>query len=233
MAEQNKQAGIWTVVIISAAIFVAATIIPGCKKEPAEPSDTVTQYHHDHNSPVEPVAKNTNEPAEPNTKPAVSPKISLSDVIRFARTWRPAYISWYGKTAPDFTLTDLDGKEHKLSDYRGKDVMLVFWATWCPPCMFEIPHLIELRNTVSEDKLAILAITNQKPDLVKKSVAEEKINYAVLLEKNNMPAPFGVLRIYKTTGIPSSFFINPDGKIKLATSGLLSLGYMKAILEAE
>jgi peroxiredoxin len=237
MAEQNKQANIWTAVIISAAILAAATIVAGCKKEPAEPSDTVPQHHHDHNDhkhpPFEPAVKSTNEPVEPNTKPAVSPKISLSDVIRSARTWRPAYTSWYGKTAPDFTLTDLDGKEHKLSDYRGKDVMLVFWATWCPPCMFEIPHLIALRNTVSEDKLAILAISNQKPNLVKKSVAQKKINYVVLLEKNNMPAPFGVLRIYKTTGIPCSFFINPDGKIKLATSGLLSLGYMKAILEAE
>jgi len=237
MAEQNKQASIWTAVIISAAILAAATIVAGCKKEPAEPSDTVTQYHHDHNDhkhpPVEPAVKSTNEPVEPNTKPAVNPKISLSDVIRAARTWRPSYTSWYGKTAPDFTLTDLDGKEHKLSDYRGKDVMLVFWATRCPPCIFEIPHLIELRNTVSKDKLAILAITYEKPDLIKKFAAAEKMNYTVLLEQNNMPAPFGVLRIYKTSGIPCSFFINPDGKIKLATSGLLSLGYMKAILQAE
>jgi len=203
MVEQNRQTRIRTAVTISVIIVAAVAIVAGCKKKPAD------------------------------TELAVSPKISLSDVIRAARTWRPSYTSWYGKTAPEFTLTDLDGKEHKLSDYRGKDVMLVFWATWCPPCMIEIPHLIALRDTVSKDKLAILAISNQKPDLVKKSVAQKKINYVVLLEQNNMPAPFGVLRIYKTSGIPCSFFIKPDGKIKLATSGLLSLRDMKAILQAE
>jgi len=202
-------------VIISAIIIAAAVTVAGCKKKPAEPSDT----EHSHPSSG-PVIKNT-------------PKTSLNDVIRAARTWRPSYTSWYGKTAPDFTLTDLDGKEHKLSDYRGKDVMLVFWATRCPPCIFEIPHLIELRNAVSEDKLAILAITYEKPDLIKKVAADKKMNYTVLLEQNNMPAPFGVMRIFRTTGIPCSFFIKPDGKIKLATSGLLSLGYMKAILQAE
>lgn len=231
MAKQHKQRSIWTAVTISVIMLAAVVIVAGCKKKSPEQSDTETQQQE--YRPFERSLKSNNELLKKTTELTVSPKISLSDVIRTARTWGPSYKAWYGKMAPEFTLTDLDGKEHKLSDYRGKDVMLIFWATWCPPCMFEIPHLIALRNTVSEDKLAILAISNQKPDLVKKSVAQKKINYVVLLEKNNMPAPFGVLRIFRTSGIPCSFFIRPDGKIKLATSGLLSLSDMKAILQAE
>jgi peroxiredoxin len=159
--------------------------------------------------------------------------MSLNDVIKAARTWGPVYKSWYGKMAPDFTLTDITGKQHKLSDYRGKDVILVFWATWCPPCRIEAPHLIELRKTVAEDKLVMLAISNEKPDLVKAFVAKYNINYTVLLDKGDMPEPFGVMRIYGTTGIPGSFFINPEGKIKLATAGVISLDDSKAILQAE
>ena len=238
-------------IIISAMVSAAALVIPGCKKEPANPSGIdprQTSNHNDNNQPsTNPITNNTEEqpvkpngqPVEPNEKPEktyeddVSPKISLTDVIRAARYWQPSYRSWYGKTAPDFTLTDFDGREHKLSDYRGKDVMLVFFATWCRPCLYEIPHLIELRRSISEEKLAILAISNEDPRMVKETAAKVKINYTILFEKNNMPNPFGVLRIFRTAGIPCSFFIKPDGKIKLATSGVLQLTDMNAILQAE
>jgi len=78
-----------------------------------------------------------------------------------------------------------------------------------------------------------LAISNEKPDLLKGFVAKQRINYTVLLDKGDMPKPFGVMRIYRTTGIPGSFFIDPQGKIKLATSGLIPLDETKAILQAE
>jgi cytochrome c-type biogenesis protein len=159
--------------------------------------------------------------------------VRLYDVIKAARTWQPVYTSLYRKPAPDFILTDITGKVHKLSDYRGKDVLLIFWATWCPPCRMEVPDLIELRRTVSEDKLAMLAISNERPDVVKKFVADQMINYTIFLDKGNMPAPFGFMRIYRTTGVPCSFFINAEGKIKLAASGLLSLDEIKAVLHAE
>jgi len=76
----------------------------------------------------------------------------------------------------------------------------------------------------------MLAISNDKPDLLKGFVAKQRINYTVLLDKDDMPEPFGVMRIYKTLGIPCSFFIDPEGKIKLATSGLISLDEIKAVL---
>ena len=220
MSEKNKQTGI-SLTAFSAIVLIAAMMVTGCKKQPAEPTQS--------EAPTE----STGEPTKTDTEPAASPKMSLNDVIRAARTWGPAYQSWYGKMAPDFTLTDIAGKQHKLSDYQGKDVILVFWATWCPPCRMEFPHLIELRKTVGEDKLVILAISNEKPDLVKGFVAKQRINYTVLLDKGDMPKPFGVMRIYRTTGIPGSFFIDPQGKIKLATSGLIPLDETKAIIQAE
>lgn len=91
----------------------------------------------------------------------------------------------------------------------------------------EIPGLIELWKTVSQDKLAMLAISNEELDLVKKFVAEAKINYTVLTDPGTMPGPYNTIN-----SIPCSFFINPEGKIKLATSGLISFGEIKAILQA-
>lgn len=253
MFEQKKTAISTAALTISVIILTGALVITGCKKESVEGPNT-GQSNNSTSNPVvqtpdetiisDPKPKPTPSPTEivtitPKPKPIPAPaieekpKVSLNDVIRKARTWGPAYPSWHGKQAPDFTVTDLAGKQHKLSDYRGKNVMLVFWATWCPPCMMEIPHLISLRKAKSQDDLAILAITYEKPELVKKFAANKGLNYQVVLEQENMPAPFGVMRIYRTSGIPASFFIKPDGTIKLATSGLLAEDDMRSILEAE
>ena len=233
MSEQNKQIRLWPTVIIFAIILTTVVSWTGCKKQPAEQPDT--EHTSNDQSPSESPAESTNEPTKTNTKPVASAKVGLNDVIKAARRWGPAYQSWYGKPAPDFTLTDITGKQHKLSDYRGKDVIIVLWATWCGPCIMEIPHLIELRNTVSEDKLAILGISCISPrntaEMVKNFVEKNKIiNYAVFSpEISSIPTPFN-----NPTGyIPCSFFIDAEGKIKLATIGLLSLPEMKAILQAE
>lgn len=219
MSEQDKkQTGIRLAVIVSAIILPALIIWSVVKKQPAEQAHS-EHNHHEH-SPFELLAESTDD--------VNRPKISLNDVIKAARTWEPVYQSWYGKMAPDFTLTDITGKQHRLSDYRGKNVLIVFWATWCGPCLMEIPHLIALRNIIGEDKLAILAISSENPVLVKRFVAQKKINYTVLSFSGILPTPFNLVR-----AIPCSFFIDTEGKIKLATEGLLSLGEAEAILRAE
>ena len=159
---------------------------------------------------------------------ADKPRPKLSDIINAARTWEPAFTSWRGKAAPDFTLTDITGKKHKLSDYLGKDVLIIFWATWCPPCRMEIPHLKELRETTSENDLAMLAISNERPDLVKSFVERAEMNYTVLTDPGTLPSPYNTV-----SAIPSSFFIDRQGRIKMGTSGLISLDEIRAILQAE
>jgi len=201
MFEQKKVKAFWLYISVTAIMFASIVIWPGCKKQPAEQSQT--EQPNSEPTPSEPVAQTASEPATTDITPSTGPKASLNDIIRAARTWGPAFTPWYGKPAPDFALTDLDGKEHKLSDYKGKKVLLVFWATWCPPCRKEIPDLIELRKTVSEDKLAMLAISNEEPDLVKSFVTQAKLNYTVLLDPGTLPGPYNTIN-----AIPSSFFID-------------------------
>jgi peroxiredoxin len=160
--------------------------------------------------------------------PTEKPRAKLSDIINATRTWEPAFTPWRGKPAPDFTLTDINGKSHKLSDYRGKDVLLIFWATWCPPCRVEIPHLKELRKTTGQSDLAMLAISNEQVEKVRAFAAEAQMNYTVLTDRGNLPSPYNTV-----SAIPSSFFIDRQGRIKIGTSGLISLDEIKAILEAE
>lgn len=143
--------------------------------------------------------------------------------------WDVAFASSFGKDAPDFTILDIEGKMHKLSDYKGRNVVVVFWATWCPACNLEIPHLIELRNTLAEEKLAILAISNEKPERLKQFTESKSINYTVAsLGDNPLAKPFA-----DVTSIPTTFFIDPDGKIKFAAVGLVSLADAKAIMNVE
>ncbi len=225
MSGQNKktitQSAAFAVVIILAAIVILA----GCKKQPDEQIQS-EQYPGKYTT-SESTAERPNEAAESSTNITTGSEKTLNDIIRAARTWGPAYKSWHGKHAPDFTLSDINGRQHRLSDYRGKNVMLIFWATWCGPCLMETPGLIELRKTISENELAMLAITNERPETVKIFVAKNSMNYTVLLNKGNLPRPYS-----NVNAIPSSFFINPDGRIKLATVGLIPLNDIKAILQA-
>jgi len=145
------------------------------------------------------------------------------------KTWDVAFASSFGKEAPDFSVNDIEGKTHKLSDYRGRNVVVVFWATWCPACNLEIPHLIELRNMFGEDKLAILSISNEEPEHLKHFAESKGINYTVTsLGDSPLPEPFA-----NVTSIPTSFFIDPDGKIKFAALGLVPLADAKVIMNIE
>jgi len=153
---------------------------------------------------------------------------SLQDVIEGRETWDVAFPEWSGKAAPDFTVTDVDGVEHRLSDYQGRNVLVVFWATWCPACNVEIPHLIKLRKQLQQDELVILAMSNESDQVLKDFAAAKDINYAVVSTAGTaLPEPYS-----DVTSIPTNFFIDKNGNMKLAALGLVPLKDSKAILEA-
>jgi len=154
---------------------------------------------------------------------------SLDEVIEARQTWNVAFAGWSGKAAPDFAVSDIEGRQHRLSDYRGRDVLVVFWATWCPACKMEIPHLVDLRETFEADELAILAISNETAEHLKQFAASAAINYSVVaLDSGGLSSPFADVR-----SIPTTFFIDRNGIIKLAAEGLVSAEESKAILRAE
>ncbi|TFG50384.1 MAG: TlpA family protein disulfide reductase [Candidatus Brocadiia bacterium] len=159
---------------------------------------------------------------------------SIKEIIGSKHYWTAIMPSWYGKEAPDFTLADTQGKQHKLSDYRGKNVIVVIWATWCPPCKAEIPHLIELQNTMGKEKLAILGISffdpmNSLETIKNFATQNSKINYPLLpADASLVPAPYPMVEY-----LPSSFFIDPEGKFKLITNGPTMLGDLRAIVMAK
>ncbi|MHC4124419.1 MAG: peroxiredoxin family protein [Planctomycetota bacterium] len=235
------------VITLLAVIIASMLSITGCKKSktPVQEEKTVSKPKQENTlkvkeaEPIKPPVKITSNVKDDTVAKverkvaSQKPVIKLTDIIKSAKTWGATNQHWYGKTAPDFILKDINGKTHKLSDYKGKNIILIFWATWCPPCRAEIPYFQELRRQLGEEKLAILAASNESLEKVKGFATAQKMNYTVLLDDGKMPEPFGVQRIYSTTGIPGSFFINPEGKIKLATSGVVPLAEIKAILQAE
>lgn len=111
--------------------------------------------------------------------------------------------------APGFLLEDLDGKEIKLSDYKGKLVLLVFSTTWCPYCRAEIPHLKEFYSQYNKQGFEVINIDIQESKKrVSSFVKKHKIPYKVLLDKDG-----SVARIYGVRGVPTKILIDRDGTI--------------------
>ncbi len=118
----------------------------------------------------------------------------------------------------DFTLKDVDGRDVSLASYKGKVIVLDFWATWCGPCKVEIPHFIELQDTYGPQGLQIVGISVDDPvDKLAPYVKEMGMNYVVLqgLGHDDVQDAFGPI-----LGIPVSVMISRDGKICATHTGL-------------
>jgi peroxiredoxin len=164
-------------------------------------------------------------------KPAdVAAGATLAQIVGARRTWNPILQHWYGQDAPDFALTDLQDKQHRLSDYKGRNVLIIFWATWCPPCKSEIPHLTLLQKRASSYDLKILAVTNENKQKVQKFASDYGINYTILFDKGTMTDFYWLIQ---SRGIPSAAYIDPQGKVKFVTLGLVPFKDIQAILSAK
>ncbi len=111
-------------------------------------------------------------------------------------------------TAPAFTLMDLNGKSVSLADFRGKVVVLDFWATWCPPCKKEIPDFIDLQKAYGSKGVQFVGVALDEPYKVKAFAEQNGINYTILFGNDAIAAKYGGI-----DGIPTTFVIDKKGKI--------------------
>ena len=164
------------------AVILSALIITSCEKsQPKKTADTQT-----------PVTQAAAVPA--NTGAAAT-----------GHGIRPAD----AEKAPDFSLTDLNGKPFKLSDHLGKVVILDFWATWCPPCKAEIPYFIELKAQYGDKDLVIMGAAMDDINRVKAFYKDHGMNYPVAIANQDMGSAYGGIQ-----GIPTTFVIDKEGYVR-------------------
>jgi peroxiredoxin len=226
MATGNRH-GMYWVTAAALALVLALGVGQGCRRvkpegtagtSPGEASAVPTATKEVARSSIETAANLFREP-----------RVSIQNIVKAANDrWTPAFQEWWEKPAPDFTLTDIDGQTHRLGDYRGRDVVVVFWTTWYATCKKEVQHWKELRSAYPKDKLAILAISSEPTALLKKAAEEQGVNYTLLTTSGNLPAPFD-----KIETVPSSFFIGADGRFKVAINGMVPATDSKAIVQAQ
>ena len=110
----------------------------------------------------------------------------------------------------DFELEDIQGVKHKLSDYRGKWVVVNYWATWCPPCLTELPELVDFHEENSDKNAVVLGVNFETVGVKKlRQFAEEYfINFPIL---RSTPGPSGELG--DIPGLPTTYLISPEGEI--------------------
>ena len=122
-----------------------------------------------------------------------------------------------GQPAPDFTLMTVDGKQVSLSQFKGKPVIINFWATWCPPCRLEMPALEEISHQAADKGFIILAVDQEEDAATVKSfLTQNQYDYLSVLDING-----AVSTMYQVSGIPTSIFVDANGIVREMHSGTM------------
>jgi peroxiredoxin len=125
--------------------------------------------------------------------------------------------------APLFELAGLDGKEVSLSDFRGKPVLINFWASWCIPCLNEMPFIEKTYRKQKGDGLAVLMLNVKEPsDVVRKFAKDHGYTFTILMDRDGK-----INNSYQVFGLPSSYFVDRDGIVRYSYMGELTIGIMK------
>jgi peroxiredoxin len=180
----------------------------------------------------EPDAK-TQQPSEPNrTETGLSRSVEPSGLLgrnedleknppeTNARPPESTKSRYVNRPARDFQLKAVDGHKYALSDLKGKVVLINFWATWCAPCVGELPHLARIYEQYKERGFELLAISIDDPAkhyLVKKLAQKYRLNFPVLYDK-------GAAKLYDVAGYPTSLFVDRDGDMRYFQEGALEDG---------
>ncbi len=130
----------------------------------------------------------------------------------------------------DFALQDLDGRKHRLSDYRGKWVLVNYWATWCPPCLEEIPELEVFHSNHKDSDAVVLGVNMEDIELAKLRVfvAEQFISYPILRARPESVSPLGSI-----SGLPTSYLVSPQGRVVARQVGPITAQLLEDYLDRQ
>jgi len=128
----------------------------------------------------------------------------------------------------NFSLADLQGKEHKLSNEKGKWVIINYWATWCPPCVEEIPELVFFHDALKTKDAIVWGVNFEDvaESKVKRFLDDYMVSYSVLLAEPGRFSYFGPV-----SGLPTTYFISPEGKMVHTKVGKVSVKYIENIMK--
>jgi cytochrome c biogenesis protein CcmG/thiol:disulfide interchange protein DsbE len=151
--------------------------------------------------------------------------MTISRRQRAAAGGASASLSFVGQPAPEFSLQSLDGNTVRLADYRGKAVLLNFWATYCQPCKIEMPWFVELQKKYGPEGLQIVgvAMDDVSQQEIAKFAKEMGVNYPILIGKESVGDAYGGVQF-----LPSSFYIDRNGKVVDRVFGLKGRGEIEA-----
>ncbi len=122
---------------------------------------------------------------------------------------------WDGGTTPPLALSDLEGRPHRLESYRGRVVLLNFWATWCEPCRDEMPGIERLRRSLEGQPFTVLAVNlAEPPSRIRAFLERMPLGFAILLDRDAAAA-----KAWKARILPASYLIGPDGRIRYSHVG--------------
>ena len=132
---------------------------------------------------------------------------------------------WTGGPPPALALKALDGGSHRLSDYRGKVVLVNFWATWCGPCRDEMPSIQELKNKLAGKPFVVLAVNLDEPESrIQKFLSQMKLDFTILLDPERK-----VARAWNARILPATYIVGPDGKIRYSLIGEINWGHEQVV----
>ncbi len=137
---------------------------------------------------------------------------------------------WAGAaSAQDFVFKDLQGKEQRLQDYRGKWVLVNFWATWCPPCLEEIPDLVSLHEAHKKADMVVIGVAlDSSKESVVDFVAKKRVSYPVVVGDYDQAAQVG-----EVEALPTSYLYDPTGELVSYQQGMVTRASVESYIKSK
>ena len=134
-----------------------------------------------------------------------------------------------GAAAQEFAFKDMQGQVQRLSDYRGKWVLVNFWATWCPPCLEEVPDLVALHESHRKTDLVVIGVAlDSSRESVVEFVAKKQVSYPIVLGDYDLAAQVG-----EVNALPTSYLFDPSGKLVSYQEGMVTREIVESYIKSK